>query len=247
MSGGGGGGATNAASSAQSSTKHTRKTAEEGVYDFFLVEQNYVRRSRDDIAKHLEELINRGGEINYKDKFENTALLLVAFQNQKIKRIKNNFLNAVFLLSVIDFQICKQENAHACQLFDLLVSKGACIETNSYGHSVLHNAAIANNVELAKSILNRVPSLSIQNPFIRSSFNDVFQIVVFACKDILEEQTNVENQTALHYAVKKGNKEMVACLIEAYGANKEAKDHQNRTPLFLAAEHGTCRTWTCAI
>ncbi len=36
----------------------------------------------------------------------------------------------------------------------------------------------------------------------------------------------------------KGNNEAVTVLVKQFEANLEAKDHQCRTPLYLAAEHG---------
>ena len=42
----------------------------------------------------------------------------------------------------------------------------------------------------------------------------------------------------MHYAAKKGNEDVVRSLINDYNAEKECKDYQGRTPLYLAAEHG---------
>ncbi len=42
----------------------------------------------------------------------------------------------------------------------------------------------------------------------------------------------------MHYAAKKGSEFSVACLIKEFKADIEAKDHQKRTPLYVAAEHG---------
>ena len=50
------------------------------------------------------------------------------------------------------------------------------------------------------------------------------------------KKTNNEKQTPLHYAAKFGSNEVIKCLIIECSADKEAKDHWNRTPLYIAAE-----------
>jgi ankyrin repeat protein len=86
---------------------------------------------------------------------------------------------------------------------------------NSYGQTVLHLAASYNNDELIKLILSYP-----------------------GCKSLLNSSTYEELQTPLHYAARCGSNKAVKCLIEDFNANKEEKDRNNRTPLYLAAEYG---------
>ena len=51
-------------------------------------------------------------------------------------------------------------------------------------------------------------------------------------------QTQAEKQTPLHYAARMSSSEVVRFLINECGADKEAKDYLNRTPLYIAAEFG---------
>ena len=51
-------------------------------------------------------------------------------------------------------------------------------------------------------------------------------------------QTQAEKQTPLHYAARMSSSEVVRFLINECGADKEAKDYLNRTPLYIAAELG---------
>ncbi len=53
---------------------------------------------------------------------------------------------------------------------------------------------------------------------------------------LLESRSDVEGQTALHHAAKEGSISVAECLITEFNADKEAKDHKNRTPIFIAAE-----------
>lgn len=69
----------------------------------------------------------------------------------------------------------------------------------------------------------------------------------FCLKVFLESKTYEEDQTPLHYAAKKGNNETVVSLINDYNADKECKDYQRRTPLYLAAEHGKFNKFDCSI
>ena len=52
----------------------------------------------------------------------------------------------------------------------------------------------------------------------------------------MKKKSNEEDQTPLHYAAKFGSSEVLRCLIIECRADKEAKDHWNRTPLYIAAE-----------
>jgi ankyrin repeat protein len=54
----------------------------------------------------------------------------------------------------------------------------------------------------------------------------------------LEARTFVEDQTPLHYAAKKGYLQIVNFLVRECKADMEARDHQGRTVLYLAAEYG---------
>jgi ankyrin repeat protein len=62
-------------------------------------------------------------------------------------------------------------------------------------------------------------------------------IICFFFKVLIESKTYEEHQTALHYSAKQGNLEIVEYLL-SFEANIEVRDYQNRTPLFLASEHG---------
>jgi ankyrin repeat protein len=55
---------------------------------------------------------------------------------------------------------------------------------------------------------------------------------------MLKQKTVNEKQTPLHYAAKYGSSEVVECLITEFKADKEERDYERRTPLFLAAEFG---------
>ena len=55
---------------------------------------------------------------------------------------------------------------------------------------------------------------------------------------MLKGKTFGENQTPLHYAAKYGGYSAARSLLINYKANKECKDYQDRTPLYLAAECG---------
>ncbi len=54
---------------------------------------------------------------------------------------------------------------------------------------------------------------------------------------MINKATYDEKQTALHYAAKQGNTAIVKHLLEN-GANIEAVDFIDRTPIYLACEHG---------
>jgi hypothetical protein len=104
----------------------------------------------------------------------------------------------------------EQQQLQQQQAFDLTK------HINSYGHTVLHVAASYDNDELIKLILS-YPKCK---------------------KTLLHAVTYEERQTPLHHAARNGCNKAVRCLIEDFNANKEEKDSNDRTPLYLAAEYG---------
>lgn len=167
-------------------TRSKRLSSDQALYEFFKNPKEILGKSRQDIEDIIDNYINRGSDINFKGKFENNIMLRVAKWEEK------------------DIAI---------EVFRILHEKGAKMDVNSYGHTVLHNAAIVDNTDLIRFILEK-------------------------SKNFLEAKTYVEEQTALHYAAKKGSEYSVACLIREFEADIESKDHQKRTPLYVAAEHG---------
>jgi len=57
-------------------------------------------------------------------------------------------------------------------------------------------------------------------------------------KALINSKTYNELQTPLHFASKTGNLQAVKFLLSLFETKQEAKDFQNRTALYLAAEHG---------
>lgn len=53
---------------------------------------------------------------------------------------------------------------------------------------------------------------------------------------MIEMVSHDEKQTPLHYAAKYGSTAVAEYFIIDLNANKEAKDHKNRTALFIASE-----------
>ena len=69
------------------------------------------------------------------------------------------------------------------------------------------------------------------------SFGLLINLLKLTNKELIDKLTYDEKQTALHYAAKQGNTEIVKLLLDN-GANKEAEDFINRTPIYLACEYG---------
>jgi len=61
------------------------------------------------------------------------------------------------------------------------------------------------------------------------------QVPVFTAH--IEAITKAENQTPLHFAARNDAVESTKTLVKL-GADLEAKDYKNRTPIFVAAELG---------
>jgi ankyrin repeat protein len=92
--------------------------------DFFELNK---RKILEELKSHVQNLLNRGSNINYQDQFKDNVLL----------------------------EACKCSADVSFDLFRFLVANGAEIRPNSYGHTVLHyTASYHNNFELFKYIID---------------------------------------------------------------------------------------------
>jgi ankyrin repeat protein len=191
------------------------------------------KKMLEELKSHVTSLINRGSNINYQDQFKDNVLL----------------------------EACKCSPMVSFELFRFLITNGAQIKPNSYGHTVLHYAAsYHNNFELFTYIIDNYDRGSVR-PFQFINNKNYIYVDLFIDRSMLEAKTYEEGQTPLHYAAKRGQTNMVSKLIKICKANKEALDSQSksilinklsniiqlnipfntfqdRTPLFLAAEYG---------
>lgn len=103
-----------------------RLSSDQALYEFFKNPKEILGKSREEIEEIIDNYINRGSDINFKGKFENNIMLRVAKWEEK---------------------------EIAVEVFKILHEKKANMDENSYGHTVLHNAAIVDNTDLVRFIL----------------------------------------------------------------------------------------------
>jgi ankyrin repeat protein len=104
----------------------------------------------------------------------------------------------------------------------VLVQNGANIyAVNNFGHSVLHIAAVNDNQQILKYF------------FRLDNKTKMFTV---------DQLTNEEKQTPLHYACRTGSINAVNVLVTKYKADIEARDYQGRSPLYIASEYGNAST-----
>jgi hypothetical protein len=106
--------------------KSKRLSSDQALYEYFKNPKGILGKSRQEIEDIIDNYINRGSDINFKGKFENNIMLRVAKWEEK------------------DI---------AVEVFRILHEKKANMDVNSYGHTVLHNAAIVDNTDLIRFIL----------------------------------------------------------------------------------------------
>lgn len=199
----------------------TKKYPDDSI--FFYLSQLLRAPNKEFSHKFMKELIDHDASIDYKDKYGDSIFHLIC-----------------------KFQI---DNQKVCQIFDAFcenfVERGVDVkeklekEINLYGHNILHTIALKSNdnLELFRKVVEG--KLGESSP---SSFNNNSNNKSRSSKNNNELFYNVstfgENQTPLHYAARSGNERIVKYLIEEKQVNLEARDHLDRTPLYLAAEYG---------
>lgn len=160
----------------------------------------------------IKYLIQNGAALDAKDKEGNTPLhLTVQAQNPSI------------------------------EIVEVLLSAGALVNAkNSAGHTPLHLAAACGNKDICERLLNSRASLRERNNEGNTPLHegilgknplDIFDLFVRFNAPLNARGKN--GLTPLHFAVNKGNREIVEKLV-SFNASLEAKDNEGETPLFMA-------------
>ena len=118
------------------------------------------------------------------------------------------------------------------------------ISDGQFNRTALHVAALNNNTEFAKLLLERGAEIDVRDesnktPLHAAAFNNSTE----AAKLLLErgakiEAKDVSNNTPLHHAAFKNSTEAVKLLLER-GAEIDARDVSNNTPLHAAAKNNS--------
>ncbi|KAG8531785.1 uncharacterized protein KY384_003421 [Bacidia gigantensis] len=124
-----------------------------------------------------------------------------------------------------------------------LIDSGCPVDDqDSFGHTALHVATVAGNIECAHYLLDNGSSINMKD-------NEEATALHLAAKDGLEEmarlfiqhgaslEDRMSETTALHICTVNDHGDVVRLLIDA-GANIEATDSQNCTALHMACEKG---------
>lgn len=111
-------------------------------------------------------------------------------------------------------------NESSIKLVKLLIANNANILlANNYGQTIMHMAAVNDNPRLIKYLIETDTS-----------------------GELIKQKTAGERQAPIHYAAKNGSCDAIVSLVKNSGSYSskilEVRDHQGRTPLYLAAEYG---------
>jgi ankyrin repeat protein len=175
------------------------------------------------IPKMIPELINQNDEAGFTVlhvAVTNSNENLVKFLLQKMsinainKAIEEDGLTAFHLAIIFDNEV----------IVKLFLEKEVDINrVNKYGETALHIAVSYGSQALIKLILetevdvNKIDQEGITAlhwAILHNSDNDIIKLFLYKMNDKSINQVNIYGKTAFHYAVEKGNKEIVKLLLE---------------------------------
>ncbi|KAG4087429.1 ankyrin repeat-containing domain protein [Neocallimastix lanati (nom. inval.)] len=213
------------------------------VYDnnFILKLLNKYKNSEVINLDDLNRLINK--EINitlsqYKkiismNKFNILKLLLVFENTETIKILNNEFKLLI-----------KAVENNSLDVLKILYNHGIDLNEKQYNRTALSLAAFNGFENVAKFLVNKVENISDKNNFYRLSplfialrrknFN-IIPILLETNKIYIDDLDNNGN-TALVYAVKYGNIELVKTMVK-YGANINVKSNNGKPILIIAVKN----------
>ncbi|GFO16704.1 ankyrin repeat-containing protein [Plakobranchus ocellatus] len=167
----------------------------------------------------VEALLNRGADLNLPCMYRNSVLVIAVV-----------YLNQPDLMKMVKFLVQKGANVNRnrCYYSPLVVASLKNVDVVSY---LLQNGADVNEVEDKQGHTSRPVGLI----YAKSMYNtrrSTIEIVLSACAD--RYMSHYRNDTALHSAA---DTEIASLLIQA-GADLEARNAYDRTPLLESAVKG---------
>ena len=211
------------------------------------LDENWVRAiGKRDVAT-IERLLKRSVDVNLSTADGKTALMLAAQQGRL--DLMRTLLDAG---ATVDITNTRGGTAmmYAAVLGDtapikLLLARGAAVNTqSSNGWTTLMIAAVMGHDELVRLLLDHGANAGLADiygwtPLMRATYErrlDVVRILLRSGSANVNAR-NDNGATALHHAALRGELEIAQLLI-AKGADLQAKDHQQRTPLMVARATG---------
>jgi len=147
---------------------------------------------------------------------------------------KNNWGGTPLYLAIRDFDLMQR-----------LIAKGAEVNVQAFvGITPLHQAASSGNLKVAKLLIDHGAALNARSQdgtVLHQIINRKSKSNVEMAKLLLESGAKLQEfsfgNTELHLAALKGCAELVPLLVK-HGADVNAVNEYNHTPLYYAAKHG---------
>jgi ankyrin repeat protein len=197
-------------------------------------------------------LLNKGANIEAKDKLGNTALMMAAFCGKAdvVKLLLDKGANIEATDKYGNTALISAAALGKADVVELLLDKGANIEAkDNYGYTALIQAITRApaNADMVKLLLDKGANIEAKNEFGHTA---LIQAVTGAhanadvVKLLLDKGANIEAKdkyngiTVLHRAILDSVDQVIAKLLLDKGANIEAKDKNGDTALIQAVTYG---------
>jgi len=210
-------------------------------------DEDWVRAVSDRDIPTLEHLVKSGVDVNLSTADGKTALMLAAQQGRK--DLIRELLDAGAGINVTNTRggtaLMYAALAGDTASSYLLLERGAKVNSqSSNGWTALMIAAVKGYDELVSLLLDRgadpnLPDIYDWTPLMRAAYENRLAIVrtLLASKGVDLTAVNEYGATALHQSAERGYLQITQLLIDG-GADPQAKDRDDRTPVMLARARG---------
>ena len=196
----------------------------------------------------VKVLVRAGAGVDVTDDNGDTLLILAAYFGH------TETVRYLVGLPEVDVNHCNSQNVTALhcaakkghtKVVRVLIDAGADIDTrNDDGRSPLHCASTSGSLEVVKMLVEAGAGVDVTDDCVRTCLifaayyghTETVRYLV-GLPEVDVNHCDSQNETALHYAAKKGHAEVVQVLIDA-GADIDTRNNDGHSPLHCASTSG---------
>ncbi len=208
---------------------------------------SFIQREKSVRVEELLKNVTPSPNVNVKIEKDMTPLMLAAIFNRHVilqllldhgadvHALNKNNWTALHFAADSKFPNC---------IKPLVEAKADVNAKDKKNDTPLHNTAYIGNVGGALELLKHKADLTIKNDYGESPFvlaamknqTDIFKVFLNEKKNALNEKDDIDENTALHWAAKKGNPTIISLLLKEK-ADPEITNKKGKKPVDLASSH----------